>query len=215
MYLKGLTCQTCHGSVAQVAQSIANGREPWLQEPSCGAVTCHGSNYAEQPGKLFRQSRGHGSLFCSACHGSPHAIYSTREANDNLQNIMLQGFKGTLRTCSVCHGYTPTSPGPHGLLPSAIETISGTRPPVTELLDNFPNPFSTTTTIPFRLHTTAKVDLSIYETGGRKVMTLIHDHMNPGEYRVELPGSNLPDGLYYYGLVTGNDKQFKKLIVVR
>jgi hypothetical protein len=125
MYLKGLTCQTCHGSVAQVAQSIANGREPWLQEPSCGAVTCHGSNYAEQPGKLFRQSRGHGSLFCSACHGSPHAIYSTREANDNLQNIMLQALREHYAHARCVMGIHQPHRGPMACCPAPSKRSQG------------------------------------------------------------------------------------------
>ena len=30
----GLTCQTCHGSVTNVGNTIETGRNPWLQEPS-------------------------------------------------------------------------------------------------------------------------------------------------------------------------------------
>lgn len=111
----GFTCQTCHGTVAQVGQSIRNGREPWFEEPSCGAAECHGSNYAEEPGKLFRESRGHGGLFCSACHGEPHAILPSEVDRDNVQNIALQGYAGTLNNCTVCHGVTPTGAGPHGV----------------------------------------------------------------------------------------------------
>ncbi len=111
----GFVCQTCHGSVTQVGESISSGRIPWLQEPECGATSCHGSNYAEEPGKLFRESRGHGGLFCSACHGEPHAIVPSGKDRDNVQNIALQGFAGTLRKCSVCHGIAPTGAGPHGL----------------------------------------------------------------------------------------------------
>jgi hypothetical protein len=117
----GMVCQDCHGTVSHVGQTIAAGRNPWLQEPSCGATQCHGANYAEEPGKLFRQSRGHGGLFCSACHGEPHAIVTSRVARDNAQNIALQGFPGTLRKCSVCHGITPTGPGPHGILASQCQ----------------------------------------------------------------------------------------------
>ncbi len=110
-----MVCQDCHGSVTQVGESIAAGREPWLQEPSCGATQCHGSTYAEEPGKLFRESRGHGGLFCSACHGEPHAILPSGNDRDNVQNIALQGYTGTLNNCSTCHGVTPTEAGPHGL----------------------------------------------------------------------------------------------------
>ena len=111
----GFICQDCHGSVNNVGESISNGREPWFEEPSCGAPQCHGSQYAEEPGKLYRQSKGHGGLFCSACHGEPHAILPSENARDNVQNIALQGYAGTLNKCEVCHGITPSGAGPHGI----------------------------------------------------------------------------------------------------
>ena len=51
------------------------------------------------------------TYFVSTCHGSPHAILPTENARDNVQNIALQGFSGTLRKCEVCHGYIPSAPG--------------------------------------------------------------------------------------------------------
>lgn len=114
----GFVCQTCHGSVTQVGESISSGRRPWFDEPSCGAAQCHGSTFAEEPGKLFRESRGHGGLFCSACHGEPHAIAPSGNARDNVQNTALQGHAGTLSDCTVCHGVTPTGAGPHGIIAS-------------------------------------------------------------------------------------------------
>jgi len=119
----GMVCQSCHGSVTQVGESISSGREPWLNEPSCGATACHGPNYAEEPGTLFRESRGHGGLFCSVCHGEPHAIAPSRVARDNVQQIALQGYAGTLNRCEVCHGIVPSGPGPHGLTHSACAII--------------------------------------------------------------------------------------------
>jgi len=117
MHAVGMVCQDCHGSVANVALTIQNGRQPWFEEPQCGAVACHGPTYAEEPGKLYRNSKGHGGLYCSTCHGSPHAILPSENDRDNVQNIALQGFSGTLRQCSVCHGITPNGPGPHGYTP--------------------------------------------------------------------------------------------------
>ncbi|MEZ5196755.1 MAG: hypothetical protein R2764_10225 [Bacteroidales bacterium] len=122
MHEAGMVCQDCHGSLTQVAESIKNGREPWLEEPSCGSTNCHGSNYAEEPGKLFRQSKGHGGLYCSACHGSPHAILPAVTERDNVQNLAIQGFEGTLRRCETCHGVVPQQPGPHGILPPSPVT---------------------------------------------------------------------------------------------
>ncbi len=109
-----MTCQSCHGSTIEVYQSIEDGREPWLEEPNCG--TCHGAGHAAEPGMLYRNSRGHGGVYCEACHGSPHAIYPTLQPRDNLQSIRLQNHAGKIDDCRVCHGYTPTEPGPHGFL---------------------------------------------------------------------------------------------------
>jgi hypothetical protein len=117
MYQKGLTCITCHGDTAAVANPARN---PWVDLPRCGNSNCHGPNYAEEPGKRYRDSVGHGGVYCEACHGSPHAILPTIQPNDNAQNIALQGHPGTLNDCTVCHGILPAGPGPHGVLPRKI-----------------------------------------------------------------------------------------------
>ena len=109
----GMTCQDCHGNMANVAESITKGRRPWLDEPQCS--TCHGELHSEEPDKLYRDSRGHGGVYCSACHGSAHAILPSREPKENQQNIVLQGFPGTLRDCTVCHEEVPSGAGPHGI----------------------------------------------------------------------------------------------------
>jgi hypothetical protein len=130
MHAAGMVCQDCHGNVRQVAKSIEEGREPWLEEPSCGATNCHGAQYAEEPGKLYRMSKGHGGLYCSTCHGSPHALVPSTLDRDNVQNIALQGYAGVLNNCAVCHGYMPEGAGPHGLMApdvtsQAIELTAG------------------------------------------------------------------------------------------
>jgi Cytochrome c554 and c-prime len=116
MYQRGLSCTDCHGSAADVANPA---RRPWIDLPRC--ATCHAAQYAENPGKRYRDSVGHGGLYCEACHGSPHAILPTNQANDNLQNVALQGHAGTLNDCTVCHGATtPAGLGPHGLLKTRL-----------------------------------------------------------------------------------------------
>lgn len=112
MYSKGMRCSNCHGLMVDIANA---SRRPWIDLPRCGATTCHGSQFAEEPGELYRNSQGHGGLYCSACHGSPHAIWPSIEANDNIQTIALQGHAGTLSDCRVCHLENPSGPGPHGI----------------------------------------------------------------------------------------------------
>src|SRR6187455_742478 len=53
MRSNNMTCQNCHGTMTNIANSIEGGRRPWLDEPKCGSITCHGNTYAEEPGKLY------------------------------------------------------------------------------------------------------------------------------------------------------------------
>ncbi len=96
-------CTTCHGDMAQVASSISSGRVPWQTEPKC--ATCHdATNGVDTQTALYRNSSGHGNLYCSACHGSPHAMYPSREAKDNYQPNQYMGSTiKTIGSCGVCH----------------------------------------------------------------------------------------------------------------
>lgn len=71
---------------------------------------------------LYRVSKGHGGVFCEACHGSTHGIWPNKNpaANDNVAATQLQGHTGTITECSTCHGTANlgnTLDGPHGMHP--------------------------------------------------------------------------------------------------
>ncbi len=103
---KGIQCTDCHGDMAAVANP---NRRPWTDQPTCRS--CHQSRRPdfefEQPGTLFKDSKGHHGVHCAACHGSPHAITPTITAADNVQAIQWQGFPGVIRKCTVCHAKMP------------------------------------------------------------------------------------------------------------
>lgn len=139
-----MQCQSCHGGMADVGSPTRTG---WLDEPNCqachvGSATnsfgvirftdalTNGSfrvpdedRFATNPDtpapghSLYRFSKGHGGLQCSACHGSTHAIYPTAHANDNISSSQIQGHGGTLGECTACHQTMPNtrSGGPHGM----------------------------------------------------------------------------------------------------
>lgn len=115
MYLDGLGCVDCHGTLFQVANSIKNGRVPWVDEPKC--ASCHPA-YPENAGKLYRASTGHGGVSCAACHGSPHAILPTVQPRDGIQATRLQGHGEGIRNCFVCHTEMPLGFGPHNIVTS-------------------------------------------------------------------------------------------------
>jgi len=106
MFEKGMQCTDCHGDMNQVADK---NRNPWLDEPNCG--DCH--DYGTPEGSLYRMSTGHGGMYCSSCHGSPHAILPSSNPVDNQQSILLQGKPGIISDCSVCHTDGRTGDNPH------------------------------------------------------------------------------------------------------
>ncbi len=101
-------CTDCHGGMEAVAQE---NREPWLDEPRCD--DCHDAPGYEQDQELYRFSKGHGGLYCEACHDSTHAIATSSEARDAIKFVNLQGHSGTLAECTVCHITEPIAGGPH------------------------------------------------------------------------------------------------------
>ena len=112
MSAKGMTCISCHGGMS----TVKNNPNPWLNEPRCD--TCHDSGQYNQNHALYRFSTEHGGLYCEACHDSTHAVAPSREANDAIKFIALQGKNGPIDQCQVCHTTIPTSgTGPHGIAP--------------------------------------------------------------------------------------------------
>ena len=105
-FSKGIFCTQCHGDMMAVANPA---RTPWISQPTCAG--CHKQRQREfgfeEPGKLFKDSHGHGNVHCSACHGSPHAIGPAVTDQDNMQAMEQQGFAGTISKCTVCHTSTP------------------------------------------------------------------------------------------------------------
>lgn len=107
MWQEGMSCIDCHGTIGNVALNAS----PWLNEPRCD--DCHTSIPQDQA--LYRLSRGHGAVYCEACHDSTHAIAQSAEPNDALKFIGWQGDAGTLRVCTACHASQPAGEFTHKL----------------------------------------------------------------------------------------------------
>jgi hypothetical protein len=199
----------------EIAKSIEKGRKPWLEEPSCGNPKCHGAYYAEEKGKLFRQSKGHGSVYCSGCHGSPHAIVPTSDyARDNVQNVALQGYKGILEKCQVCHGVIPNGLGPHKLLLQKVTVVDESKPyNGTNLLNPYPNPAKDKITIPFEIGAEGNTHLEIYDLQGNLLITVLNQYLLPAKYSIDVNLNSLNSGDYIYLLSINGNKINGKFIV--
>jgi len=75
-----------------------------------------------------------------------------------------------------------------------------------QLLQNYPNPFTSMTTIGFSLPEAGHVKLGIYTILGKHVATLFNEYRSPGVYYVDYNGTTLSPGVYIYKIQT---KQFQ------
>jgi len=87
-----------------------------------------------------------------------------------------------------------------------------------ELCQNYPNPFNPTTKIKFTIPTVETpymVSLRAYDILGDEVVTLVNEEKPAGEYEVELEGSRLSSGMYFYELRAGDFVSTKKMMLVK
>jgi len=142
-----IQCQSCHGSMSAMGSTSRQGwlNEPTCQNCHTGTATVNSgqirytsafdpsgtprvpadSTFATNPNtpaagiSLYRFSKGHGGLQCSACHHSTHAEYPSSHVNDNIQSLQLQNHLGMIADCTTCHNTQPSTAngGPHGLHP--------------------------------------------------------------------------------------------------
>jgi len=104
---------------------------------------------------------------------------------------------------------------PAGNFLTSIEFMSNQLPEAFCLRQNYPNPFNPTTAICYQLPAISQVDLSIYNTLGQKVATLVSENQPAGYYTVHWDASGLASGVYFYRLEAGEFVQTKKMILVR
>lgn len=83
------------------------------------------------------------------------------------------------------------------------------------LYQNYPNPFSNSSIIEFELKQAGMVNLAIYDLNGRKIKQLLNRYFDVGRNSVKIFANELPQGKYYYRLVSGSTVLLKSLNVVK
>ncbi len=83
------------------------------------------------------------------------------------------------------------------------------------LSQNYPNPFNPATSIQYMVSCISHVTLTVYNTLGQEVATLVNEEKPAGSYSVTFDASNLPSGVYFYRLQAGNFTETKKIILLR
>lgn len=87
--------------------------------------------------------------------------------------------------------------------------------PVLELCQNHPNPFNGSTIFRISIPTPAVTVLRVFDILGRETARLVDGYQEAGYYSINWEAQNIPSGLYYYRLESGNIQVTKKLILLK
>ena len=83
------------------------------------------------------------------------------------------------------------------------------------LAQNYPNPFNPSTMIRYGLPARSHVTLSVYNTLGQQVATLVDESEEAGYHEVKFDGSGLSSGAYFYLLQAGGFLRTGRLLLLR
>lgn len=97
----------------------------------------------------------------------------------------------------------------------SVDLPSSEKPTEYSLMQNFPNPFNPVTTISYSIPSNGLVTLKVYDILGTELAELVNEAKEAGNYSVTFNASNLPSGIYFYTLTSGNYTATKKLILLK
>ncbi len=85
----------------------------------------------------------------------------------------------------------------------------------TGLLQNYPNPYASATTITYELGVRGTATLEVLNVLGERVATLASGTLAAGRYSAVFDASGLPEGVYFYRLQTETSTEMRMMNVLR
>ena len=98
---------------------------------------------------------------------------------------------------------------------SGTSIASEVAPMWLKVEQNYPNPFSSSTTLSFSLDRTKHVRLVVYDVWGREVVRLMDQDRGPGVHQVVFEANGLPSGSYLARVQAGRQSNTVPMLLVR
>lgn len=123
-------------------------------------------------------------------------------------------YNWTIRAVDAAYLGSPITTGVFtiGNQTSVEETDNLTQ--IFSLAQNYPNPFSSTTTIKFNLTEQGNVVIKVFNVLGDEIKTIVNKEFAPGKHEVEFNAAGLLSGVYFYRMTSCNKTVIKKMQVL-
>ena len=97
-----------------------------------------------------------------------------------------------------------------------IESDKSSTAKFFHLDQNYPNPFNPSTIISYSLPKSDFVTLTVYNSNGREIQTLVSQNQIADKYNINFDAHDLSSGIYFYKLIIGNEHvETKKMLLIR
>ena len=93
--------------------------------------------------------------------------------------------------------------------------LAASEPLQFSLAQNYPNPFTPTTTIAFHLPQSGRVRLRVYDLLGKEMDVLLEEEKLAGHHKIHFDGRGFPSGLYFYRLEFDGEMKIGKMLLTK
>ncbi len=114
----------------------------------------------------------------------------------------------------------PPSTGAYLEIDYTTTTGSTPKTPLSDLLQNHPNPFNPHTTIEYGLAEDARISIDVYSVSGKLIRRLLDEWKSAGFHRIQWDGKDqegqtASSGIYFCSLRTGDITKTRKMVLLR
>jgi len=216
------------GTIAVGDISLFSGRGTRIDGVSLLSLTAPGNYDVYSTRSVWGSPGTHGGYrqFSGTSAAGPHVAASAvlvRQANPELTRSEIEQYLeeyaikdqftgddyndtwgyGKIRVNDLIASLDVTDTSPHSVIPQTM-TLSA-----------YPNPFNPEAVINYKLQTTSKVTLAVYDVTGRKVATLVNGYRSAGSHEVTFNGSGFASGIYLVKLQGSEESRIQKLVLLK
>lgn len=206
-------------SGVEVRSRTTDGGQTWIESTFSGGSSLQGMYFLDAINGWAVGGANAGTKILHTSDAGQSWIQQGHDINSNgvpVNNTVLNGiFMTGAAEGWIVGKYGTVLKTTSGGMVTAIEDVEMSVPLDFELGQNYPNPFNPSTTIEFSLARESFVELTVTNTLGKKVATLVHGTHPAGRHAVHFEAVDLPSGVYFYTLRSGGIAITKRLMLMK